>query len=848
MSFSAMAVSTLPFYEPFPSTYTEGERLGGTTTIGVWTAGNSAGADSVSNMLTAALSYSGLSTTAGSRGAFFTGNSPGSGRVRGAGFTPQTPGAGNPTFYASFLLNIISSPTNNRCVVSLDASTGSTPSGTVGCWVDTANHLLVGKTTLTTPAVATTAALTAGTTHLVVLKYQWTSATAGDDVVSLFLDPLPGASEPAATLTTATGTDASTLNTFYCIQGSASGAYKSGSFQVDEIRVSTSWADVTPSSVCTGAGISTNPVNQAVAVGATANFSITATGSVPTYQWQVSTDNGANWNNVSTGTGGTTASYTTATLAAGDNGSQFRAIANVSCNSSSATSGVATLTVSDPTGKWFRSVTSGNWSSASTWEQSTDGSIWVAANVTPSSVASNITVRAGHTVSVTAAVAADDLTIEATGELDASGATLTITNGSPAIDCNVNGVLKVASAAGSALVTTGAGMQFNNGSAFKWSNASAPSLPLATWSDGSLCRIEATASTASFATNISGQSFYDFVFDTTVGGQVQRCRFGIQGVDTAIRHNFSVNIPDTANAAITIGNGTNAVLTVGGDVTFATGSTVNTTKILFNNGAGNSLTFKVGGNFSASGYLDGFGATTTLLEFTRAGSQTFAAPADAAHYLNSGIVSYQVDAAATLALGSAIPGAAGVTVNSNATLNLSGNLFTGAATAAFTINSGATVLGSGTTQLTAGFGTLNYGGTVNLGTLPAFAGGETFVLFGGSATPTYSGSFTLLPSTPSGSQTWDITALNTTGTLGVSGGAGPSAGHIDSATVSGGNVVLAISGGTASTAFTVVGTTNLTTARTNWPVIGSGTFNGAGAATVTNPAPGNARFHSLRVP
>jgi hypothetical protein len=634
------------------------------------------------------------------------------------------------------------------------------------------------------------------------------------------------------------------LQTFYCIQGSASAAYKTGSFLVDEIRVSTNWADVTPSTVCNPAAIATNPVNQATSVGSTASFSITASGSVPAYQWQLSTDNGTSWNNVASG--GNSANYTTPTLVAGDHGSQFRCLANVTCGGgSSATSTVATLTVADPSGKSFRTVASGNWNAAAIWEQSPDGLAWTPATVSPSGLSSNITVRAGHTIGVTTAVTADELTIEATGELAASGATLTIADGAAAVDCLVNGTLKVTSTAGSALVTTGAGLQFNNGGVFKWSLAAAPSLPLATWANGSLCRIEATASAAAFATNISGQNFYDFVFDTTAAGQVQRCRFGLQGVDTVIRHNFSINLPDTANASITLGNGTNAVLTVGGDVTFATGSTVVSTKILLNNGAGNSLTFKVGGHFSATGNFDGFGATTTTLEFTRAGSQTLLVPGDNTHLITGGAINYQVDAGSTVVLSGHIPNSGGVTVNSNATLSFNAYKFSGTNTAAFTANPGATVLGSGTNQLTAGFGTINYGGTVNLGALPTFAGGETFVLFGGAA---YAGAFTLLPSAPSVAQTWDTTALNTTGTLGVSGAAGPSAGHIDSATVSGGNVVLALSGGPANAAFSVIGSTNLTTARTNWPVLGGGTFDGAGAASYTNPAANTAQFHSLRVP
>lgn len=60
--------------------------------------------------------------------------------------------------------------------------------------------------------------------------------------------------------------------------------------------------------------INTQPADIIVYVSDTAAFSVTATASAGslTYQWQVSTDFCATFSNVSTGTGGTTANYTTA--------------------------------------------------------------------------------------------------------------------------------------------------------------------------------------------------------------------------------------------------------------------------------------------------------------------------------------------------------------------------------------------------------------------------------------------------------------------------------------------------------------------------------------------------------
>ncbi|WP_161554236.1 RCC1 domain-containing protein [Stenotrophobium rhamnosiphilum] len=86
----------------------------------------------------------------------------------------------------------------------------------------------------------------------------------------------------------------------------------------------------------------TQPQDASVTAGSSAHFSVVASGvPTPTFQWQVSSDNGTNWINI---TGATSASYTTPATAAGDNGKRFRAVASNS--SASVNSNAALLTVS----------------------------------------------------------------------------------------------------------------------------------------------------------------------------------------------------------------------------------------------------------------------------------------------------------------------------------------------------------------------------------------------------------------------------------------------------------------------------------------------------------------------
>lgn len=86
--------------------------------------------------------------------------------------------------------------------------------------------------------------------------------------------------------------------------------------------------------------ITSNPVGQ------NATFTTTTTGGQTPYfyQWQVSTDSGVTFNNVSTGTGGTTQTYTTAGLTLVDSGNQYRVIVTDTF-SEQVTSNAATVTV-----------------------------------------------------------------------------------------------------------------------------------------------------------------------------------------------------------------------------------------------------------------------------------------------------------------------------------------------------------------------------------------------------------------------------------------------------------------------------------------------------------------------
>ena len=115
---------------------------------------------------------------------------------------------------------------------------------------------------------------------------------------------------------------------------------------------------------CESAYVIQNPANQSVNLGSTATFTVNIGGTVPTYQWQLSTDGGTTWNDITLN--GTSASYTTPASVVTDAGNKYRCVANVACDASSITSAAATLTLNQ-TDIWVGPASGGEWNTAGNW-------------------------------------------------------------------------------------------------------------------------------------------------------------------------------------------------------------------------------------------------------------------------------------------------------------------------------------------------------------------------------------------------------------------------------------------------------------------------------------------------
>jgi hypothetical protein len=203
--------------------------------------------------------------------------------------------------------------------------------------------------TLTTPAAPTVSA-TSNTLKSITVSW---SAITNASSYTLKLYSSIGTLITTTGLTGRTGTSA-TITTSNFASLADSTAYKvsitavgNGTTYLDSAESAKS--DVTTNSPPGSPTISVQPTARTAIVNTTATFSVTATSpdsGVLAYQWQVNT--GSSWENLATGTGFTTSSYTTASLALSANGYQYRVNVTNSKNgvtSTALTSNAVTLTV-----------------------------------------------------------------------------------------------------------------------------------------------------------------------------------------------------------------------------------------------------------------------------------------------------------------------------------------------------------------------------------------------------------------------------------------------------------------------------------------------------------------------
>jgi hypothetical protein len=223
--------ATLPYVEDF--SYTSGSLL----TNNCWVAHSGTGSNNLTVASASPISYAGYPSGGSNYVAMAN-----TGQDVNKAFTSQNSGS----VYVGFLANASAVLTGDYfahfCVTS--GSSAATFIGRIFAKTDGAGAIKFGvsKTSSTTVNYSTSS-YALNTTHLIVLKYTFSTGTTTDDNVELFIDPTISSTEPAATLTFTdnTSTDATALTGFCLRQGTASSAPTLG---IDGIRLATSWADI----------------------------------------------------------------------------------------------------------------------------------------------------------------------------------------------------------------------------------------------------------------------------------------------------------------------------------------------------------------------------------------------------------------------------------------------------------------------------------------------------------------------------------------------------------------------------------------------------------------------------
>lgn len=358
----------------------------------------------------------------------------------------------------------------------------------------------------------------------------------------------------------------------------------------------------------------TQPSNIIVSAGATANFASSIPANATGYQWQVSIDNGGNWVNVSTGTGGATNSYTTAATTIAMNGFQYRVIiSNGTCNT--VTSNAAILTVNPITSStdMFRSRQTGNWASSTTWESSSDGTLWLSpASLFPTSSAASIEILNGHVIATATTATAKNLTVRSGGVLTINS--IITNNGTFEIEDNGTVNFNNGSYSGSGLSTSlwNGIEKFHPNSNFVIQNqASSASdffipanadITTNTYSGFAACfgnlifDSSATATYPVFGSIFSNNLTHKNLIFRSATASTNAIRFTSSNLTTTIGGNLLVELNFARNINITTAAGVTSAITIKGD--FVNNSSKNFTLV---NAASGNATLNIEGNMTLSG-------------------------------------------------------------------------------------------------------------------------------------------------------------------------------------------------------------------------------------------------------
>lgn len=227
----------------------------------------------------------------------------------------------------------------------------------------------------------------------------------------------------------------------------------------------------------------------------------------------------------------------------------------------------------------YKSKASSDFNNPSTWLVSSDGITWTDATTAPSVYDLSVSIESPHTVTVSADVTSDQVTIKSGGTVNVnSSINWTIANGTGA-DLTVNGTL---SNSGTITQNSGSELVFNSGSTYNHVVNSA-TIPTATWNPAS------TINVTGASTTLSAQTYGIIKLDNS--------STLIPSGDAIIKGNLTIT---TGTFLMTTNNSVKRTLNVEGNLSIATSA-------VFDFGSGSSGNGQIAsvlnltGNLTASG-------------------------------------------------------------------------------------------------------------------------------------------------------------------------------------------------------------------------------------------------------
>jgi hypothetical protein len=236
----------------------------------------------------------------------------------------------------------------------------------------------------------------------------------------------------------------------------------------------------------------------------------------------------------------------------------------------------------------FRTHQNGNWNDVNTWERYDATTLFdweYPASHTPDSLDAAITILNGHTVTVTASVGVDEVTVNAGGQVTVNGGTIILMIGAGGM--TVNGTLlmqgNVPTVAPFTVSRTTGTLTIGNGGLVQYDQTGTTSgdkgaLPTATWQTGSTLLVTRTGGNGATGFNAGGgQNFYNLTWNCPN----QTGNFGMAFTNHTIGGN--VNILSTgATARLYLMGGSSGTLHINGNffsqaVNFATTGSGNQT-------------------------------------------------------------------------------------------------------------------------------------------------------------------------------------------------------------------------------------------------------------------------------